>query len=277
MIGNKGFDLLMNLQLWKKINLSDKKEYLMQLTNFLDKVEFSIDEIFIDSDYPRIVQNIGGATLFYRIIFSHISGFGLSNECYKKILTIDANPNITLAELSPYYEREVNTFAISEHPILEREFNYIVNKCDVTKETPVFFSRDSAEDFLKKIGARFALETEWEAAVKQGKDILFPFGNSIPNHNELDLWFNFDYQIFKNMKIINGLSGLFFGEWCGDLYSSSHNENAEVKKNEYVIKGGGAYFWPWQADEWVWCLCAMRMPSGDLIDGTSVLRPVLSL
>lgn len=87
------------------------------------------------------------------------------------------------------------------------------------KETPsqwwLFFREISRpEDFLKKtIGeSRFAVleDLEWEAAVKTIGDyrdnFLFSFGHftSVFTYFEdkimqLDLWFSFDYQIFKNI------------------------------------------------------------------------------
>ena len=57
----------------------------------------------------------------------------------------------------------------------------------------------------------------------------------MPNELELEKWLSFD---FTNLDEINcnkfGLYGVFTGEWT--------NSNME---DGYVIKGGGAYFWPW--------------------------------
>lgn len=68
--------------------------------------------------------------------------------------------------------------------------------------------------------------------------------------------------------------GIYTGEWCSDYYKKNHcSENAQG----FVIKGGGAYFWPWQADEWIWCMSAMRMSSEGLIDGECGFRLVYDL
>ncbi|WP_071059049.1 hypothetical protein [Pelistega sp. MC2] len=267
----------MDIQNWKQLSLLERNEYLTLLIRPLGKGLFTVDESSLTSDYPRISQAIGEVVLNYRVIFHHQTGLGLSDDCYNRLLKINPQPSITLSEMKPFIKMEVNLFAVAEHPILEVEAYKIIGKPFSSNNTPAFFDYSGAVNFLNTIGARFLSEVEWEAGVKQGEDILFPFGNSLPDAGELDLWLSFDSQSFMKKATGNGLSGLFFGEWCGDLFKNSHHKNAEIKIGEYVIKGGGAYFWPWQADEWVWCLCAMRMPSGDLVDGTAVLRPALSL
>ena len=78
-------------------------------------------------------------------------------------------------------------------------------------------------------------------------------------------------------ELENGVKGIFFGEWCSDVFKLSHAENASAISGSNVIKGGAAYFWPWQDQEWVWCMCAMRMPSTDLDEGVAVGRPVFGL
>ena len=52
----------------------------------------------------------------------------------------------------------------------------------------------------------------------------------------------------------NSEFGIYTGDWCSDYYKTS---DCELEDKEYVIRGGGAYFWPWQADEWIWCMSAM--------------------
>ena len=64
------------------------------------------------------------------------------------------------------------------------------------------------------------------------------------------------------------------GEWCGDYYKKN---NRSLATDDFVIKGGGAYFWPWQSDEWIWCMSAMRMSSDGLIDGECGFRLVYDL
>jgi hypothetical protein len=108
-------------------------------------------------------------------------------------------------------------------------------------------------------------------------DSVFPFGDSLPSEAEIDEWMAFDLSRAQKRRNRRGLYGLFFGEWCSDLFAKSHEVDAPVDAHSRVIKGGGANFWPWQDDEWVWCMTAMRMPSSDLIDGVATLRPVISL
>src|SRR6185503_13111701 len=74
-----------------------------------------------------------------------------------------------------------------------------------------------------------------------------------------------------------GLRGIFTGEWCADEYQASLAPTSRSVKGSYVVRSGGAVFWPWQDEEWVWCMSAMRMASKYLINGTSGLRLVHDL
>jgi hypothetical protein len=58
-----------------------------------------------------------------------------------------------------------------------------------------------------------------------------------------------------------GLRSLFFGEWCRDRWRPSHEPSSPENLDEWVVRGGAARFWPWQDEEWVGAMSAMRMPS----------------
>lgn len=266
----------MKLSEWKLLSKPERKCYLNALLLHLGN-NFHLDEHTIEHDYPCIIY-ASRLNIKYRLIFEHNIGFGLSDQCLEKAKKINSPPQITLSELTPFSIVNVHSYAISESPLLEHDISMILNDFYISNPNyPAFLTREMAISVLDKISARFLSELEWEAAVKNGRDILFPFGDELPKESDLDWWMSFDFNKFSHKRISNNICGLFFGEWCADLFSKSHSKNSEILNGEYVIKGGGAYFWPWQDEEWVWCMCSMRMPSGDLIDGTSVLRPAISI
>ena len=138
-----------------------------------------------------------------------------------------------------------------------------------------YLKKESVDSLCKQIDLRLPTEVEWEYFARAGSMDLFSFGKQLPNDDELEKWLSFD---FNDLNCINsnnfGLYGIYTGEWCSDYYK----KNSHATKTEgFVIKGGGAYFWPWQADEWIWCMSAMRMSSNGLIDGECGFRLVYDL
>ena len=119
----------------------------------------------------------------------------------------------------------------------------------------------------------------WEAACRGGAATLFPFGDELPEDEQLDKLMSGDLADIPNLPVNPfGLVALHFGEWCGDEFRLSHDLNSGVEDGPFTIKGGAAQFWPWQDVEWVWCMCAMRMPSSALAaDGRAALRPAVTL
>lgn len=99
---------------------------------------------------------------------------------------------------------------------------------------------------------------------------IVKFGNELPEYDALDKWLDWDMEEDNHADCIArndfGIYGLFFGEWCDNIYRDSYNKGSTPQENVYVIRGGGAYLWPWQDEEWVMCMSAMRAPSTDLDD-----------
>jgi hypothetical protein len=92
-------------------------------------------------------------------------------------------------------------------------------------------------------------------------------------------WLTFDFSKGPGKTNGFGLYGLFVGEWCADLFTSSYTFPAasESASGPRVVRGGGAFFWPWQDQEWVWCMSAMRSSSTDLPDGKCGFRFVRNI
>jgi hypothetical protein len=125
-----------------------------------------------------------------------------------------------------------------------------------------------------------ATEAEWEYFCRGGSDSLFVWGDKLPRQSELDRWLACDFTRATHMKANGfGLYCLFFGEWTGDGYKKSHAPTEKPRKGVHVVKGGAAFFWPWQDDSaWVWALPCIRTPSTDLLkDRCAAVRFVYPL
>ena len=106
-------------------------------------------------------------------------------------------------------------------------------------------------------------EDEWEVACRGGTGSLFVWGDDLVDRSELDAWMR--YPVDRSKRNRWGFGGLFVGEWTSDRFFPETSDSRDDRSEAFVIKGGGAQFWPWQTDtEWIWCSPAMRMPSTDL-------------
>jgi formylglycine-generating enzyme required for sulfatase activity len=135
--------------------------------------------------------------------------------------------------------------------------------------------------FTDVVGCSLPSEVEWEYACRGGRQSLFPWGNELCNREELSQWLGSEFGVGFEARCRSnafGLYGLLSGEWCEDEFHVTHDEGAVVERGQHVVKGGGAMWWPWQNDEWIWCLPAMRLPeSGLLEDKQASFRLVVRL
>jgi hypothetical protein len=267
----------MTIDDWIALDARNRKDALTAIAgDALSNNHFLIDEDSLNSNYPRLIINLHGIEIFFRVIFSHIAGFGLSVTCQEKAEAIDSPLQANIEEMKPYTTRQLKSFAVAELPISEMDVKKIIPAYQNSRNYPAYLYRDQIEQCCQYLGARLPTEKEWEAFVRCGVDRVFPFGDTIPSEENLGLWMEFDYC--EKMAVLeNGIKGIFFGEWCHDEFHVNHEIGSQTVRNAYVIKGGGAYFWPWQDEEWVWCMCAMRMPSTDLDEGLAVGRIVIGL
>jgi Sulfatase-modifying factor enzyme 1 len=108
---------------------------------------------------------------------------------------------------------------------------------------------------------------QWEYACRANAQSLFAWGSELPSEDALAKWMSLDFATGYQERLRSnafGLYGLFGGEWCRDEYRFNYSPGAQVQRDLHVVRGGASMFWPWQDQEWVWCMSAMRMPESDL-------------
>ena len=180
---------------------------------------------------------------------------------------IPANPG----EMRPVHVVRVSPFLLGERPILNREIDIESNEYS---ESAAFVSHTEATTFAKQFGMTLPSEVQWEYACRAGSKTLFTWGDELPSEDELAGWLKFDFANDYGRSNAFGLYGLFVGEWTSDPWTNSYDSSEIHDPNVIAIRGGGAYFWPWQDQEWVWCMSAMRAPSTDLPENKCGFRLV---
>jgi formylglycine-generating enzyme required for sulfatase activity len=126
---------------------------------------------------------------------------------------------------------------------------------------PMYLLRREVDSLRAAFGFSLPREEQWEAACRGGTQTLFFFGDELPEDRAvLESWVTSDLTRGKPNPF--GLLGLFVGEWCADRWRPSYGKSKPSK--DFVVRGGGSAFWPWQDSEWAFCVSAMRMPSSDL-------------
>lgn len=197
--------------------------------------------------------------------------------------SLEDPPPLTLEEMRPAHEREVAGFLCMAFPVswglVERVLPGFdragrLNVGGADSGGPAFVTRAEAEAVCGAFGLALPTEAQWECACRGGTDDLFFFGDTLPEESELESLVTTDWSRSRPNPF--GLHGLFVGEWCRDVWSSSH-ASAGTDPGVHVVRGGGSLFWPWQASEWAYCVSSFRMPSTDVIDGLAGMRMVYEL
>ncbi|GMV32109.1 MAG: hypothetical protein AMXMBFR59_42340 [Rhodanobacteraceae bacterium] len=227
---------------------------------------------------PRVVVDYGVKVgpIAFRLIPPHRVPLGLSETNLATIRNITDEPQITVEEMTPLVHVDVDAFLVAELPLSNAQSRALLGvDLDGRDEFPAYLGEAAAFDALRSLAATLPGEAQWECIAKAGGDPLFPFGDALLAESAIEPWMRYDLEDPGVARTRFGVGGLFFAEWCGDVFATSHAPDAERLPGTRTIKGGGAYFWPWQDEEWVWCLCSMRMPSSDLDSGVAVCRPVI--
>jgi formylglycine-generating enzyme required for sulfatase activity len=187
----------------------------------------------------------------------------------------------TVEEMRPTHMVTVPPMLASVTPVLNVNFNKILSAHTFPPDQahyPAYVRRDKAEAFVRQSGCALPTEEQWEYACRAGTTTLFCVGDSLPDEAELARWLEWDLSEPEQLPANGfGLRGLFFGEWCRDQYRPNYESGTPATREVYAVRGGGAFFWPWQDEEWVWCVSAMRMPSSDLPDSACAFRLVFEL
>jgi len=225
-----------------------------------------------------------------KIEFNLIPGgeftMGLTNKEEGAARAILDEPPLNLSEMRPAKKRVVGSFLISTTPLLvgtarklfgDSQLSPHLAMVEPNPHAPVYVQREAALFMAESLHCRLPYEAEWEYACRANTKTLFVWGNDVPSEEELEKWLDFGLRPDKWEANRFGLSLLFSGDWCMDNWTTSHEEGAEVTKGAFVIKGGGSIFWPWQDQEWVWCMPSMRMPSTDLSADGCAFRLVREL
>jgi formylglycine-generating enzyme required for sulfatase activity len=224
------------------------------------------------SDFlPRFLDDRSG--LAFRLLPGGSFQMGFSKTEEKSASKLCDPIPANLAEMRPTQAVAIAPFLLSETPALNAMAGVQRNGRQPDQTRPAFLTRKEAVDLVASLGCRLPWEREWEYACRAGTQSLFVFGDRLPPDLELARWLSTDFSKPSQVRANPfGLRGMFTGEWCQDEFRVTLAEGARVVRGSHVIRGGGAFFWPWQADEWVWCMSAMRMPSKDLVDGRCGLR-----
>jgi hypothetical protein len=219
---------------------------------------------------------LGAFSMRFHRIPTGVYQVGLSEDEHASLLKISPSPNITRRELEPVIRVELaDGLFVGERPFTVEDAVALGVQVDGDVVYPAMVTLDEARTLCSSIGCRLPVEVEWEIACRGSTTSAFVWGDKVPTSNELDRWLDWDLSASVQRSNAFGLKGLFFGEWCDEPFRFSHAASAEVEDGSVVVKGGGAQFWPWQHEEWVWCLPAMRMPSSGLLDdGRCAARPV---
>ncbi|EDL56590.1 formylglycine-generating enzyme family protein [Gimesia maris] len=260
----------MDLLLYLELNQEKQKEYCLEIEEKNSDFKFIKlgDGIDILPTFCHKISN-----LQVKLIPSNEFKMGLSKREEEKALAIKNPLPVCVSSMRPVHNAKVESIFASIYPILPSDFHYITNEvyedAEFESGNPVRLSYDEAVEFLSTIGARLPHEEEWECFCRGLSKELFYFGDYLPGRQELEQYVSEEFTKdinFKRNKF--GFFGLFTGEWCCDLFRSDYSKEASVDEGVYVVRGGGSALWPWQGDDWVWCMSASRSPARSFsIDG----------
>lgn len=197
-------------------------------------------------------------------------GFSPEEEASARALNPD--PLLNIEEMRPTATVKVDAFLVLMLP-LSVAHSPESSIDSVGPAETLLCSEVEAIQLASTFGARLPSEKQWEYACRAGSGDLFWFGASLPHAGRLEHLLGLKSPAEANRF---GLSSLFFGEWCSDIWRKDLREaTTEDTESGRVIRGGAARFWPWQdSREWSGCVSAFRMPAKDSAGAGAAVRLV---
>lgn len=120
-------------------------------------------------------------------------------------------------------------------------------------------AHEDAKRVARALGGRLPTDIEWEYLCRAESPKLLPFDAA--RRGDVEPWMQW-HVTAEQPENAFGLRVLYTGEWC---------DSAET---DPIQCGGGAYFWPWQDQEWVWCMPTARAFLQDLVEPEASFRVV---
>lgn len=196
-------------------------------------------------------------------IYGKAYNMGLSKAEETAALKISNPLPFDPENLRPVHEVRINDFLISKTPVQNHQIPKSINWHFDNQDhyTPANVSLTDLQKILDVFKLSIPSEAQWEYMCRAGTHFLFPFGNELPDESDLEQWISCDFENLTKCKSNEwGIYGLFAGEWCSDFYKATH-DTTSIDKHEKVLRGGASLFWPWQDEEWIWCMSSMRTHS----------------
>lgn len=215
-----------------------------------------------DFGLPRFRQI--DSDIVFRFILPGTYSMGLSKDEEVALIQLSQSPRVDVESMRPVHDVSVAPFLISERPVLLKEYRRFKADYANPKSYPAYLRRDEASRAASMTGCRLPTEVEWEYVCRATTTSLFVWGNHLPEYDELTSWIDIEFDGTRHhARNPFGIQGLFTGTWCLDHYRESYLA-ANHAEEEHSCRGGGSYFWPWQDDEWIWCISAHRFSSSML-------------
>lgn len=281
---------------YKNLDIDAKEKLCKKIVSEFLSPRFRLVSVRVSNgSLPSLYDSISG--MFFKLVFPGRFLLGLSEFEEKTIYRIAKSrnafpPNIDIEWMRPVSEVEVGAILVSVTPVLSGKYIEISRTepgIPFGPDSPLYIKYENAENFCAEIGFRLPYEREWEYICRAGSSSLFFWGNGLiskkrlEKHLALDFFpdefgnFHFGKKLRKSDRSAYnpfGFHGLFAGEWCADYFSYGYDREAT---GERTVRGGGSIFWPWQDEEWLWCISAGRVPGNYTIENRAAFRAVMDI